>query len=235
MAALCSLTNREAVLLLTSSRSWEHCNSSAAFWLPSISAPCSWGHLFVLDLIPLNFCWEHQCSQTIPSDDWGAQLCSHSVGLPWISLKLFLCCHWNLLSSSYPLVFLIFPALETVQLPLACSCWANTAALWWCRVALLQLCWEHMSHFRLHRLIGSKSQAHCSFRNGCLLEWNSVGQINVKKIPSPVFFSSYFMWSSCSKCWLDVVVPCLLMVVDVVWHIYLGGQNMLGNHESVIY
>lgn len=229
MAALCSLTSMEAVLLLTSSRSWEHCTSSAAFWLPSISAPCSWGHLFVLGQIPLNFCWEHHCNQTIPSGDWGAQLFSHRV---WDCSESRL--NWNLLSSSYPLVFLISPVLETVELPLAHSCWANTAALW-CWVALLQLCWEHMSHFRLHRLIGSKSQAHCSFRNGCLLEWNSVGQINVKKIPSPIFYSSYFMWSSCSKSCLDLVVPCLLMVVDVVWHVYLGGQNMLGSHECVIY
>lgn len=53
----------------------------AAFWLPLTSVPCSQGHLFVLDLLPLalNFCWEHQCSQTTTTGDWGAQLFSHGV------------------------------------------------------------------------------------------------------------------------------------------------------------
>lgn len=53
----------------------------AAFWLLSVRVPCSWGHLFVLDLLPLalNFCWEHQRSQTITSGDCGAQLFSWSV------------------------------------------------------------------------------------------------------------------------------------------------------------
>lgn len=68
--------------MLTSSRNWEHCSSWSClftaiyqcFLLPGPS-------LFVLDLLPLVliFCWEHQCSQTIPTGDWGAQLFSRSV------------------------------------------------------------------------------------------------------------------------------------------------------------
>lgn len=172
----------------------------AAFWLPPISVPCSQGHLFVLNLLPLalNFCWEHQRSQTITTGGWGTWLFWHSM---WdyceshLNFVLFLKLAVKQLPACAALVDLLvffaipgFPALKTVQLPLAHLCWSSTAALW-CWVALLQLCWEHMSHFRLSRLIGSKSQAHFSFRNACLLEWNSVGQINMKKkIATPFFF-----------------------------------------------
>lgn len=213
----------------------------AAFWLSSISVPCSQGHLFVLDLLPLapDFCWKHQYSQTIPTGDWGAQLFSCSV---WD------CCESHLNSSVLllklivkqlppsaalvDLLFLIFPgfpALETVPLPWAHLCWSNLA-VWWCWVALLQLCWEHMSHFRLHRLIESKNQAHFSFRNGCLLEWNSKKKCYCFFSPLLLLYVA-ILFQIC----LDLVVPCLLMVVDVVWHIYLGGWNVLGSHESDIY